>query len=178
MMLNKETVYLGGGCFWCIETIFGQVNGVDEVISGYMGGKKEEAKYKNVCTGNTGHAEVVKVVFDINIISFSKILEIFFYVHDPTSMNRQGNDIGPQYRSVIFYSNKSQLKFIENFIKKISKKFNDEIVTEVNSKMQFFQAEDYHVDYYNMNQNQTYCSLVISPKVKFFKEKFRDYLTD
>tara|TARA_B100000963_G_C22599045_1_gene659323 strand:- start:1416 stop:1949 length:534 start_codon:yes stop_codon:yes gene_type:complete len=177
-MLNKETVYLGGGCFWCIETIFGQVNGVDEVISGYMGGKKEEAKYKNVCTGNTGHAEVVKVVFDINIISFSKILEIFFYVHDPTSMNRQGNDIGPQYRSVIFYSNKSQLKFIENFIKKISKKFNDEIVTEVNSKMQFFQAEDYHVDYYNMNQNQTYCSLVISPKVKIFKEKFRDYLTD
>ena len=102
MMLNKETIYLGGGCFWCIETIFSQVKGVDEVISGYMGGNKEDANYKNVCSGNTGHAEVVKVVFDKNIISFSKILEIFFYIHDPTSLNRQGNDIGTQYRSVIF----------------------------------------------------------------------------
>ncbi len=178
MMLNKETIYLGGGCFWCIEAIFSKVNGVDKVISGYMGGKKEDAKYKNVCTGNTGHAEVVKVVFDSNVISFSKILEIFFYIHDPTSINRQGNDIGSQYRSVIFYSSKGQLRVIEKFITKISNNFKDEIVTEVTSKMEFFQAEDYHIDYYNLNQNQSYCSIVISPKVKSFKKKFRNYLTN
>ena len=177
-MLNKETIYLGGGCFWCIETIFAQLNGVVEVISGYMGGNKEEAKYENVCTGKTGHAEVVKVLFDINIISLSKILEVFFYVHDPTSVNRQGNDIGPQYRSVIFYSKKSQIKVIDNCIKKINNKFNDEIVTEVNSKMEFYKAEDYHVDYYNLNQNEIYCSVVISPKLESFKEKFRNYLTN
>lgn len=178
MMSNKETIYLGGGCFWCIEAIFSQVKGVYETISGYMGGKKEDAKYKNVCQGNTGHAEVVKIVFDNNIISFLKILEIFFYVHDPTSINRQGNDIGPQYRSVIFYSSKNQLKIIEKFVSKINRKFEDEIVTEVIMMMEFFKAEDYHINYYNLNQNQTYCSLVISPKVESFKEKFRNYLTN
>ena len=119
MMANNETIYLGGGCFWCIETIFNQVKGVEEVISGYMGGDKEDANYKDVCSGNTGHAEVVKVVFNNNIISLSKILDIFFHVHDPTSINRQGNDIGTQYRSVIFYSSELQLKEIENMLLKI-----------------------------------------------------------
>ena len=108
-MLNKGLVYLGGGCFWCIESIFNQVNGVEEAISGYMGGTKETANYKDVCSGRTGHAEVVKVVFDKNVISFSEILEIFFYIHDPTSLNRQGNDVGPQYRSIIFFSSEYQL---------------------------------------------------------------------
>ena len=175
-MGKKETVYLGGGCFWCIEAIFNQINGVEKVIPGYMGGKKEEANYKDVCTGNTKHAEVVKVVFDINIISFPKILEIFFYIHDPTSLNRQGNDIGSQYRSIIFYSSKNQLKVIENFLIKINNKFKNNIVTEINGLMEFFQAEDYHIDYYNLNKNQPYCNLVISPKVISFHEKFKKYL--
>ena len=175
-MGKKETVYLGGGWFWCIEAIFNQINGVEKVIPGYMGGKKEEANYKDVCTGNTKHAEVVKVVFDINIISFPKILEIFFYIHDPTSLNRQGNDIGSQYRSIIFYSSKHQLKVTENFLKKINNKFKNNIVTEINSLMEFFEAEDYHIDYYNLNKNQPYCNLVISPKVQSFQEKFKNYL--
>lgn len=175
-MGKKETVYLGGGCFWCIEAIFNQIQGVEKVIPGYMGGKKEEANYKDVCRGNTKHAEVVKVVFDINIISFPKILEIFFYIHDPTSLNRQGNDIGPQYRSIIFYSSKNQLKVLENFLIKINNKFKNNIVTEINELMEFFQAEDYHVDYYNLNKNQPYCNLVISPKVLSFQETFKNYL--
>ena len=175
-MVKKETVYLGGGCFWCTEAIFNQIKGVEKVIPGYMGGKKEDANYKDVCSGNTNHAEVVKVIFDVNIISFSKILEIFFFIHDPTSLNRQGNDIGSQYRSVVFYSSKNQLKVIKNFIIKIKNKFKNNIVTEINSLMEFFQAEDYHINYYNLNKNQPYCNLVISPKVISFHEKFKKYL--
>ena len=175
-MVNNETVYLGGGCFWCTEAVFSQIKGVEKVIPGYMGGKKEDANYKDVCSGNTNHAEVVKVIFDVNIISFSKILEIFFFIHDPTSLNRQGNDIGSQYRSVVFYSSKNQLEVIESFIIKINNKFKNNIVTEINSLMEFFQAEDYHIDYYNLNKNQPYCNLVISPKVISFHEKFKKYL--
>ena len=175
-MGKKETIYLGGGCFWCIEAIFNQIKGVEKVIPGYMGGKKEDANYKDVCSGNTNHAEVVKVIFDVNIISFSKILEIFFFIHDPTSLNRQGNDIGSQYRSVVFYSSKNQLEVIENFIIKINNKFKNNIVTEINSLMEFFQAEDYHINYYNLNKNQPYCNLVISPKLISFHEKFKNNL--
>ena len=178
MMANNETIYLGGGCFWCIETIFTRVKGVEEAISGYMGGDQENANYKDVCSGNTGHAEVVKVVFNNNIISLSKILDIFFHVHDPTSLNRQGNDIGTQYRSVIFYSTEPQLKEIENKLLKIRNKVKSEIVTEVNSQMNFFQAEDYHVNYYNLHKNQPYCNLVISPKITSFKKKFKNYIKD
>ena len=174
--MNKETIYLGAGCFWCIDAIFNQVNGVNEVISGYMGGNKEGANYKDVCKGSTGHAEVVKVVFDANIISFSKILEIFFHIHDPTSLNRQGNDIGTQYRSVIFYSSESQLKKIQEILSKIKDKFNNKIVTEIAASMEFYQAEDYHINYYNLNKSQPYCNLVISPKVATFQEKFKNYL--
>ena len=177
-MANNETIYLGGGCFWCIETIFNQVKGVEDVISGYMGGDKEDANYKDVCSGNTGHAEVVKVVFNNNIISLSKILDIFFHVHDPTSINRQGNDIGTQYRSVIFYSSELQLKEIENMLLKIKGKMKSEIVTEINSLMDFFQAEDYHVDYYNLHKNKTYCILIISKKINFFKKRFKNYIKD
>ena len=177
-MLNRETVYLGGGCFWCIEAIFQQVKGVDEVVSGYMGGKKEDANYNDVCSGKTGHAEVVKIVFNNNTISFSKILEIFFQIHDPTSLNRQGNDIGPQYRSVIFYSSTDQLKMAEEFLLKIKDKFKNKIVTEICILMEFFKAENYHINYYNMNKKQPYCSLIISPKVMTFKEKFKNYLKD
>ena len=175
-MTNKEIVYLGGGCFWCIESIFKQVRGVEEVISGYMGGIKKEANYQDVCTGNTEHAEVVKVIFDIKNISFSEILEIFFYVHDPTTLNRQGNDIGSQYRSVIFYSSENQLGEIEKMISKIKYKFKNKIVTEITKSMEFYEAEDYHVDYFNLNKNKPYCSLVISPKISSFQKKFKSFL--
>jgi len=174
--LLKGLVYLGGGCFWCTESIFRQINGVKEVVPGYMGGTREEANYKDVCTGNTRHAEVVKVVFDHNIISFSKILEIFFYVHDPTSLNRQGNDIGAQYRSVIFFSSKDQLKVIENEIYKIKILSNKQIVTEVKRAIDFYEAEDYHINYYNFNKNQPYCSLVITPKILSFQKKFKKFI--
>ena len=174
-MLNKGLVYLGGGCFWCIESIFNQVNGVEEAISGYMGGTKETANYKDVCSGRTGHAEVVKVVFDKNVISFSEILEIFFYIHDPTSLNRQGNDVGPQYRSTIFFSSEYQLEVIENEISKIKIQSNNKIVTEVKSAIEFYQAEDYHMNYYNLNKNQPYCSLVILPKISSFQKKFKKF---
>ena len=178
MMNRNEIIYLGGGCFWCIESIFNQVKGVEEVIPGYMGGKKEEANYKDVCSGNTEHAEVVKVIFDPNIIAFSKILEIFFHIHDPTSLNRQGNDLGSQYRSVIFYSSINQLKIIEKLVMRINNNFKNKIVTEIVGSMEFFRAEDYHLDYYNLNKNEPYCSFVISPKIVSFRDKFKNYLKD
>ena len=178
MMINKEIIYLGGGCFWCIESIFNLINGVEVVTSGYMGGTKNTANYRDVCSGYTEHAEVVKVVFDTNIISFSKILEIFFYVHDPTSLNRQGNDVGTQYRSVIFFSSQNQLKVIESEISKIKIHYNKKIVTEVKRNMEFYEAEDYHINYYNLNKSQPYCSLVISPKISSFKKKFKKFIKD
>jgi methionine-S-sulfoxide reductase len=141
-----------------------------------MGGKNEKANYKDVCTGNTGHAEVVKIVYDNNTIDLSNILEIFFHIHDPTSLNRQGNDIGTQYRSVIFYSSEDQLKKTNEIVLKLKDKFKNKIVTEINKLMEFFEAEDYHVDYYNLNKNQPYCNFVISPKISSFKENFKNYL--
>ena len=174
-MFKKELVYLGGGCFWCIESIFNQINGVEEAISGYMGGTKKSANYQDVCTGKTEHAEVVKVIFDSNTVSFSEILEIFFNVHDPTSLNRQGNDIGTQYRSVIFFSQENQLKVMENKISEIKSQSNKKIVTEVKRAMEFYKAEDYHIDYYNLNKNQPYCRLVISPKISSFQKKFKKF---
>lgn len=177
-MKNKEIIYLGGGCFWCIESIFNQLNGVEVVISGYMGGTKNTANYHDVCTGKTRHAEVVKVVFDNDIISFSKILEIFFYVHDPTSLNRQGNDVGTQYRSVIFFSSQNQLKVIESEISKIKVHYKKKIVTEVKRNMEFYEAEDYHINYYNLNKSQPYCNLVISPKILSFQKKYGALIKD
>ncbi len=178
MMINKEIIYLGGGCFWCIESIFNLINGVEVVTSGYMGGTKNTANYRDVCSGDTEHAEVVKVVFDTNIISFSKILEIFFYVHDPTSLNRQGNDVGTQYRSVIFFSSENQLKVIESEISKVKIQSNKKIVTEVKRNMEFYEAEDYHNNYYNLNKSHPYCSLVISPKISSFQKRFKQFIKD
>jgi len=178
MMINKEIIYLGGGCFWCIESIFNLINGVEVVTSGYMGGTKNTANYRDVCSGDTEHAEVVKVVFDTNIISFSKILEIFFYVHDPTSLNRQGNDVGTQYRSVIFFSSENQLKVIESEISKVKIQSSKKIVTEVKRNMEFYEAEDYHNNYYNLNKSHPYCSLVISPKISSFQKRFKQFIKD
>ncbi|MFW9855166.1 MAG: peptide-methionine (S)-S-oxide reductase MsrA [Candidatus Thorarchaeota archaeon] len=173
--LEKAT--LGGGCFWCIEAVFAEVRGVKQAISGYSGGDTE-ATYEEVCSGTTGHAEVVQIAFDPKIISFREILEIFFSVHNPTQLNRQGADVGTQYRSSIFYHNPEQKEISEQVIKDLtdSKIWPDTIVTEISPLKQFYQAEDYHQKYYQKNPYQGYCQMVIAPKVMKFRKKFTTYL--
>lgn len=173
-MSNLQTATLGGGCFWCVEAIFEQVRGVDSVVSGYSGGTKETADYKTVCTGTTKHAEVVQVHFDPQEISYGDILEIFFATHDPTTLNRQGNDKGPQYRSVIFYHNDEQRQIAEdkkqNFAPQI---WDDPVVTEIAAFETFYAAEDYHQGYYEeVGDRNPYCSFVITPKVSKFRKQF------
>ncbi|MFW9777813.1 MAG: peptide-methionine (S)-S-oxide reductase MsrA [Candidatus Heimdallarchaeota archaeon] len=172
-----EQATLGGGCFWCIEAVFTEVKGVKQAISGYSGGDFE-ATYEEVCTGTTGHAEVVQITFDPKIISFRKILEIFFSVHDPTQLNRQGADIGSQYRSAIFYHTDSQKDITEQVLRELgaSNAWGKPIVTEVTAFTRFYRAEEYHQQYYRKNPFQGYCQMVISPKVMKFREKFNTYL--
>lgn len=171
---NKmETATLAGGCFWCIETIFDDLKGVDKVISGYSGGKVKDPSYEQVCTGTTGHAEVVQITFDPSVISYETLLDVFFHIHNPTTLNKQGADVGTQYRSAIFYHNEEQKKTAESEIEKINKSglWDAPIVTEVTQFDEFYDAEAYHQDYYNQNKEKSYCSIVIAPKVnKFFKE--------
>ena len=169
--MQKEII-VGGGCFWCIEAVFRRVKGVKEAISGYSGGNRENPTYKQVCSGATGHAEVVKVVYDDEVITLDEILEIFFAVHDPTTLNRQGADVGTQYRSIIFYENDDEKKVIEKAIQKAQKNFKDKIVTEVVPKKTFYKAEDYHQNYYDQNPYQGYCQFVIQPKIQKFLSKF------
>ena len=166
-----ETAVFAGGCFWCIEAVFQRLEGVEKVISGYSGGRVENPTYEQVSSGSTGHAEVVKVEFDPTVVSYRTLLEAFFTVHDPTTLNRQGGDIGEQYRSAIFYTSDEQKKQAEKYIGELN---NDtyEVVTQVRPFTDFYAAEDYHQNYYNNNTNQGYCSLVISPKIKKFQEKF------
>jgi peptide-methionine (S)-S-oxide reductase len=166
-----KSIILGGGCFWCLEAIYQQVNGILKVNSGYMGGQVESPTYEQVCSGETGHAEVVKVDFDEKVISLEKILEIFWISHDPTTLNRQGNDVGTQYRSGIYWLEQKQKEIIENSIQTVAKKYwNDPIVTEVKEATQFYPAENYHQDYFNQHSWQPYCQLVINPKLKKLKE--------
>lgn len=170
---NTEALYLGGGCFWCIEAVFQKVIGITELASGYSGGSIDNPSYEEVCDGETGHAEVVKVVFDNTIISLDQILQVFFAVHDPTTLNRQGNDVGTQYRSIILYTTLNQREEINSYISKLeaSKKYDDNIVTGVKPFVKFYKAEKYHQDYYKNNPNNSYCRIVIDPKVdKFIKE--------
>ena len=175
----KESITLGAGCFWCVEALYDQLKGVQSVESGYMGGSIKNPGYKEVCTGNTGHAEVVKIVFDPKVISLQEILEVFFQVHDPTTLNRQGGDVGTQYRSVIFYESDAQ-KEIALAVKRqlnIAKVLDNPIVTEISAASVFYKAEDYHQDYYVLNgDNNPYCSRVITPKVEKFKKIFSDKL--
>jgi peptide-methionine (S)-S-oxide reductase len=175
----KESITLGAGCFWCVEALYDQLKGVQSVESGYMGGSIKNPGYKEVCTGNTGHAEVVKIVFDPKVISLQEILEVFFQVHDPTTLNRQGGDVGTQYRSVIFYESDAQ-KEIALAVKRqlnIAKVWDNPIVTEISAASVFYKAEDYHQDYYVLNgDNNPYCSRVITPKVEKFKKIFSDKL--
>lgn len=175
-----QTATIGGGCFWCTEAIFEQVQGVESVVSGYSGGTKETADYKTVCSGTTQHAEVIQVHFDPKEISYGEILEIFFATHDPTTLNRQGNDRGPQYRSVIFYHNEEQQKIAE--VKKqdfAPTLWDDPIVTEVSAFDTFYAAENYHQGYYESTGDRNpYCSFVITPKVSKFRKQFAHRLKD
>jgi len=171
-----EFATLGGGCFWCTEAVFLEIEGVEKVISGYSGGHVKNPSYQQVVTGSTGHAEVIQVSFDPEIIPFVKILEIFFTMHDPTSLNRQGADVGTQYRSVIFYHSEEQKKVAEEFIAGLNETnlFNLHIVTQLEPFVEFFEAEDYHTNYYNRNQNQGYCKFVIEPKLRKVEKNFND----
>lgn len=177
---SMEKVTLGAGCFWCIEAIYLNLKGVESVLSGYMGGSVKNPTYRQVVTGNTGHAEVVELTFDPSIISFGEILEVFFETHDPTTLNRQGNDVGTQYRSAIFYYNDEQKRIAEDIIKKLdaSGAFNNKIVTEVTKASEFYEAEDYHQNYYELNKSQPYCTYVIKPKMDKFKKVFSDKLKE
>lgn len=170
--VQTEIATLGGGCFWCVEAIYQDLQGVLKVESGYSGGRIANPTYKDVCTGMTGHAEVIQVTFDPAIISFKEILEVFFTVHDPTTLNRQGNDTGTQYRSVIYYHSDLQ-KTVAEEVKLASKEiWDDPIVTEISPFDKFYKAETYHQNYYKDNPNQGYCSIVIAPKVKKFRQKW------
>jgi peptide-methionine (S)-S-oxide reductase len=173
---NLETATLGGGCFWCLEAIYKELKGVLSVESGYAGGHVQNPTYKQVCTGNTGHAEVVQIQYNPTIITFKDLLNVFFTIHDPTTLNRQGADIGTQYRSVIFYHNETQRKIAESSIKELEQKnlWENPIVTEISPFQMFFRAEDYHQDYYLNNANQPYCQVVIAPKIAKFRKKFLD----
>jgi len=176
---NKyETAYLGAGCFWCVEAVFSRVKGVQDVKSGYSGGHVKNPSYKEVCTGSTGHAEAVKVVYDPAVITYPEILEIFFKTHDPTTLNRQGNDVGTQYRSVIFYTDNNQKDTATEIKRKLQQEgiWNNPVVTEIVEFEVFYPAEDYHDDYYERNQSQPYCNFVITPKIEKFEKVFRDYV--
>ena len=176
----NEEITLGGGCFWCLDAVYREVRGVDKVISGYAGGSVANPTYEGVCTGSTGHAEVVQITFNSQIISLEKILQIFFAIHDPTTLNRQGNDVGSQYRSVIFYRNQKQKDVIDKVIGEIKKDkvYKNSIVTEVVPFQSFYTAEDYHQNYYSQNREQGYCQIIINPKLGKFKKTFRDNLKE
>ncbi len=167
-----ESIVLGGGCFWCLEASFKLIKGVTEVVSGYAGGSEKDATYYSVSSGQTGHAEVVKVTFDTASISLEDILAIFWAVHDPTTFNSQGNDIGPQYRSAIFYSNDQQKVTAEISKNKVAKLWPDPLVTEISPLGIFYPAEDYHQNYFQNNPEQAYCQVVINPKLQKLRQKF------
>lgn len=172
-----DEIYLGGGCFWCIESVFNEIIGVESAISGYMGGMNANPTYKEVCSGMTGHNEVVKVTYDSSLISLDQLLTIFWTVHDPTTLNRQGNDRGTQYRSGIYYLKHEDLDIINHSIDSIAKElWSDPIVTEVMEAPVFYPAEDYHQEYYKNNSSQGYCSFVIAPKLSKVRSSFSHLL--
>lgn len=173
---NLETITLGAGCFWCTEAVFQRLKGVEKVESGYSGGKISNPTYKEVVSGLTGHAEVIQVTFDPSAISLEKILEVFWKTHDPTTLNRQGADVGTQYRSAIFYHNEAQLNTATKLktLLNAEKIWNKPIVTEITKFEKFYKAEDYHQNYYNNNPNQGYCQFVIVPKLEKFEKLFSD----
>ena len=175
---NLETATLGAGCFWCVEAVFDDLKGVADVVSGYSGGHTENPTYQQVCSETTGHAEVAQITFNTDEISFKEILQVFFAVHDPTTLNRQGNDIGSSYRSAIFYHSDEQKRVAEEVIKEVTDEgvYDNAIVTEVTPFDKFYVAENYHQEYFANNPNQPYCAAVVAPKVAKFRKKFVDRL--
>jgi len=173
-----QVATFASGCFWCTEAIFQNVDGVEKVVSGYMGGKVKNPTYKEVCTGQTGHAEVIQLTYDPKKVTYDELLEIFWKTHDPTTLNRQGADAGTQYRSAIFYHNDDQKQLAEKYKKKLTEAevFDQPIVTEITPASVFYKAEDYHQNYYNLNGDAPYCSMVIQPKVEKFKKVFKEKL--
>jgi peptide-methionine (S)-S-oxide reductase len=173
-----ETATLGAGCFWCIEAVFQQLNGVRQVVSGYSGGHVKNPTYENVCSGATGHAEVIRITFDPKLISYAELLEVFWKTHDPTTLNRQGNDVGTQYRSVVFYHNDEQRREAEHYQRKLDESgaFATGIVTEISPSSEFYPAEDYHQNYFADNPRKPYCAAIIQPKVDKLKKVFQDKL--
>jgi len=178
MEKSLETATLGAGCFWCVEAVFDDLVGVEDVVSGYSGGHKDEPTYQEVCAGMTGHAEVVNIHFDPAELTFADLLRVYFTVHDPTTLNRQGNDIGASYRSAIFYHSDEQKKAAEEVIAEVDAEhiYDDPIVTEVTEFDKFWPAEDYHQEYFANNPNQPYCAAVVAPKVAKFRKKYASRL--
>ena len=174
MTVEREVATLAGGCFWCVETVFNDLQGVESAISGYSGGATPNPSYKEVCTGTTGHAEVVQVTFDPRVVSFKQILEVFFTIHDPTTLNRQGNDMGTQYRSGIFYHSPEQKATADEVIREFTtaRMWGNPIVTEVTPFKTFYAAEDYHQRYFEHNPDQPYCRVVVAPKVAKFRKQY------
>jgi peptide-methionine (S)-S-oxide reductase len=169
-----ETATLGGGCFWCLEAVYKELQGVDSVVSGFMGGSTERPSYRDVCGGDTGHAEVIQLVFDPSLIRYRDILDVFFSTHDPTTLNRQGNDVGTQYRSVVFWHNEAQRSSGASLIEELSRsgKYRNPIVTELVEASTFWPAEDYHQDYLRYHPFEPYCAYVVQPKVEKFRAHF------
>lgn len=178
--MNTETAIFAGGCFWCTEAFFTDLKGVEKVVSGYIGGTVKNPSYKEVCSGTTGHAEAIKIIYNSKEVAYEDLLEIFFATHDPTTLNRQGADVGTQYRSEIFYTNDEQKKAAENFIQLLESQniFGSPIVTKVSEASVFYPAEDYHQDYYAQNSNQPYCQAVISPKLEKLKKNYKSKLKE
>ena len=174
--MKDARVVLGGGCFWCTEAVYKNVKGVHSVVSGYAGGNRPNPNYEMICTGVSGYAEVVDITYDSDIISLSDILDIFFVIHDPTTLNQQGADRGTQYRSVIYYKNDLEKEIIEDAIKRNQANFSDKIVTEVSELPEVYPAEQYHQNYYNQNSSQGYCQVVIAPKLQKFMMTFPEKL--
>lgn len=171
-MARAEIATLAGGCFWCLEAVYQEMRGVESVVSGYMGGHIADPSYRAVCTGATGHAEVVQVQFNPDVISYRDLLEVFFVIHDPTTLNRQGNDVGTQYRSAIYFHTPEQEVTAREVVKELANAFGDAIVTEITPAETFWPAEDYHQNYFRNNPHQGYCMFVVSPKVEKFRKKF------
>ena len=176
--MSSEVATLAGGCFWCLEAVYDELNGVEDVVSGYAGGAKPNPSYEQVCTGKTGHAEVVQITFDNEIVSFRQLLDVFFTIHDPTTLNRQGADVGTQYRSAIFYHSPEQKATAEAVIKQLEADhlWSDPIVTEVVPLDTFYPAEDYHQEYFRQHPDQGYCRVVIAPKVAKFRKHYLEQL--
>ncbi|ELZ88545.1 peptide-methionine (S)-S-oxide reductase MsrA [Haloferax sulfurifontis] len=177
-MGSTQTATFGGGCFWCVEAAFKELDGISEVTSGYAGGETENPSYEQVCSGNTGHAEVVQVEYDRAVVGYDELLDVFFAVHDPTQLNRQGPDVGTQYRSIVLFHDDEQERQASAYIEALDEEYDDDVVTELVPLGTFYEAEEYHQDYFEKNPNDAYCQFHASPKVEKVREKFADKLAN